>query len=617
MWMWIRRKCNSGQTDRSTMRRLLSALLATLWMACPPAWAQGTEPKVLRYAFRIAETGFDPAQTGDLYSRIITANIFEGLYTYDHLARPAKIKPGTAIDMPVVTDDYRTWTVRLRPGTHFADDPVFKGQRRELVAADYVYAFKRFADPKLKSPVWAFLDQYGLLGLAELRKRSLDTQAPFNYDVPIEGVRALDRYTLQFRVKEPRPRFIQLLAAGDLFGPIAREVVEHYGADIAAHPVGTGPFMLRQWRRSSLIVLERNPQYREVRYDAEPASDDTEGQALLARLKGRRLPMVDRVEVSIIEEEQPRWLTFLNAHSDVIERVPPEFVNSAMPNGQLAPNLAKQGLQGYRIVNSEVVYTFFNMEHPVVGGYTPDKVALRRAIGLAIDLDREIRLVRRGQAIPAQSPVNPNTIGYDPHFKSENGDHDVARARALLDLYGYIDRNGDGWRDMPDGSPLMLEIATQPDQFQRQLDDEWRRNMGEVQIRTRFVVAKWPEQLKQARAGKLMMWGAAGSSASPDGQGTFQRYHGKQAGGQDMARFRLPAFDAIYERMDVLPDGPERLALFEEARKLAVAYMPYKPHVHRIVTDMAQPWVIGYRRPLFWWDWWHMVDIDLSKKPAP
>jgi len=603
--------------ESAAMRSLLFCLLALLGTADLSSAAPADPPKVLRYAFRVAETGFDPAQINDLYSRIVTAHLFEGLYTYDHLARPAKIKPRTALGMPLVADEYRTWVVKLQPGIYFAEDPAFKGQRRELVAADYVYSFKRFADPKLRSPVWSFLEQYQLLGLAESRKRSLDTQTPFNYEAPIEGVRALDRYTIQFRLKEPRPRFIELLAEGDLFGATAREVVEHYGTDIPAHPVGTGPFVLKQWRRSSLIALERNPQYREVRYDAEPAPDDAEGQALLARLKGRRLPMVDRVEVSIIEEDQPRWLTFLNAHSDVIERVPPEFVSAAMPNGQLAPNLAKQGLQGYRIVNSEVVYTFFNMEHPIVGGYTPDKVALRRAIGLAIDLDREIRLVRRGQAIPAQSPVQPNTVGYDPSFKSENGDHDVARARALLDLYGYADRDGDGWRDMPNGSPLVLEISTQPDQFQRQLDDEWRRNMSEVQIRTRFLVAKWPEQLKQARAGKLMMWGLAGSSASPDGQGTFQRYHSRQIGGQNLARFRLPAFDAIYERMDVLPDGPERLALFDEARKLSVAYMPYKPHVHRIVTDMAQPWVIGYRRSLFWWDWWQMVDIDLAKKPAP
>jgi ABC-type transport system substrate-binding protein len=595
---------------------MLLGLCLCLWAfahngsAQAPNAAAATPPKVLRYAFRVAETGFDPAQINDIYSRTVTPHIFEGLYRYDHLARPALIRPNTALDMPTVSEDFRTWTVRIRPGIHFADDPAFKGRRRELVAADYVYAFKRFADPRWKSPAWTFMDQFQFLGLAELRKQALDQKSPFDYDRPIDGIRALDRYTLQFKVAQPRPRLIETLATGDLFGAVAREAVEFYGADVSAHPVGTGPFLLKQWRRSSLIVLERNPQYREVLYDAQPAADDAEGQALLARLKGRRLPMVDRVEISIIEEDQPRWLTFLNEGSDVIERMPPEFVSQAMPNGQVAPNLARKGVQGFRIVNSEVVLTLFNMENPIVGGYSADKIALRRAIGLAIDLDREIRLVRRDQAIPAQSPINPNTTGYDAGFKSENGDHDPARARALLDMYGYVDRDADGWRDMPDGSPLVLEISTQPDQQNRQLDELWKRNMDAVQIRVRFLPAKWPENLKAARAGKLMMWGVGSSSAAPDGQGGLQRYHGKQVGGQNMARFRLPEFDAIYERMEVLPDGPERQALFGQAKKLVVAYMPYKSHVHRIVTDLAQPWVVGYRRPLFWQDWWHMVDIE-------
>ena len=100
---------------------------------------------------------------------------------------------------------------------------------------------------------------------------------------------------------------------------------------------------------------------------------------------------------------------------------------------------AEQGLQALRSRRSDVSLTLFNMDDPIVGGYTPDKVALRRAISLAVDVDAEIRLVLGGQAMAAQSPVPPNTHAYDPTFKSENADHDPARAKALLDLYGYVD----------------------------------------------------------------------------------------------------------------------------------------------------------------------------------
>ena len=589
----------------SALAGLPSAVLAA---------GSGAEAKVFRYAFPAAETGFDPARISDLYSRTVTAHIFEGLYGYDPLARPFKVVPRTAVGMPEVSPDYKTWTVRIKPGIHFADDPAFKGQRRELVAQDVVYSIKRFADPAVKSPAFSEVKDQGLLGLLALREQALKSKQPFDYDRDIEGLRALDRYTVQFRLAEARPRFLYFLAAGGLYGALAREVVQAYGDKIAEHPVGTGPFVLTSWRRSSLIVLERNPHHREVFYDASPNADDAAGQALLARFKGRRLPMIDRVEVSIIDESQPRWLAFLNRQLDFVT-VPLEFANLAAPNGVLAPNLAKQGIQMSRIVNADSTLTYFNMEDPLVGGYTPEKVALRRAIALASDPQREIDIVRRGQAISAQAGIAPHTYGYDPALKSLNSDYDLARAKALLDVYGYVDRDGDGWREQPDGSPLVLEYATQPDALSRQMDELWRKNMDALGLRLTFKHAQWPEQLKAARAGKLMIWQVGSSAGTPDGQDALQRVYGPAAGGQNLARFKLARADEIYEQMAGLPDGPQRLALFAEMNKLVTGYMPYRYNVHRIVTDLMQPWLIGYRRPLFWQDFWQTIDIDNALRP--
>jgi ABC-type transport system substrate-binding protein len=600
-----------------------AALAAAGAQGQPTTAAAGTEAsaarKVLRVAFNSAETGFDPVKLSDLYSRTVTAHIFEAPYEYDPLARPAQLRPRTAAGMPGHSADYRTWTVKLQPGIRFADDAAFGGRPRELVAQDYVYTLKRFADPANASPVWSFIESYGVLGLAEARQAAMARKQPFDYDREIEGVRALDRHTLQFRLRDPRPRFPALLAGGDVFGAVAREVVERYAGTVAEHPVGTGPFRLRQWRRNSLIVLERNPAFRTMRYDAEPAAGDAAGQALLAQFKGRTLPLVDEVHISIIEEEQPRWLSFLNGQLDALAgsygALPGSFAPMAMPNGQLAPHLARRGITAWRQLNSDVILTYFNMEHPVVGGYAPAQVALRRAIGLAMDAEREVRLIRRGQAIPAQSVMIPHTTGYDPAFKSENGDHDPARANALLDLYGYADRNGDGWRERPDGAPLTLELATQPEQIYREFDEQFRRDMQDIGVRVRFITGQWPEQLKQARAGKLMMWMLGSSASQPDGQDVLQRLHGPQAGGQNLARFKLPAFDAVYDRLSALPDGAEREALFVEAKRLSIAYMPYKASVHRISTDLLHPWVVGFRRPVFGLDWWHRVDVDGKKRP--
>ncbi|WP_235835124.1 ABC transporter substrate-binding protein [Piscinibacter terrae] len=586
-------------------------------MAAALAWAAAAgaaEPKVLRYALDASETGFDPMKVNDQYSRIINSHIFEAPYKYDYLARPFKIKPNTAEGMPEVSADFRSWTFHITPGIYFADDPVFKGKKRELVAADYVYTWKRAYDPANKSPVYSTFNEEGVIGVDELRQQAIKTGKPFDYDREVEGVRALDRYTVQFKLAKPRPRFLYTLADQSPFGAVAREVIERYGEQSAEHPVGTGPFRLSFWRRSSLMVLERNPAFREITYDAEPNADDAEGQALLARFKGRRLPMVDRVEVAVIEETQPRMLSFLNNEFDLLFKVPGDLIPVVAPGGILAPGLVRRGMAIQRIVSADITYYFFNMEHPMVGGYTPDKVALRRAFALAYDVDAEIRLVRRGQGVPAQTVVMPGTSGYDPQLKTEGSEYSPARARALLDMFGYVDRDGDGWRDMPDGSPLVLSLATLPDSIYRQFDELLKKNMDAINVRVEFKTAKFPEQLKAGRAGQLMMWSLGNTSSSPDFQESLQLLYGPASGGQNMSRFRLPAFDELYERLQVLSDGPERNAILRQAQALVTAYAPHKYNVHRITSDIAQPWLIGFRRPPFGRQFWQYVDIDDTKR---
>jgi ABC-type transport system substrate-binding protein len=580
------------------------------------AGARAEPLKVLRYAFEVAESSLDPAKTNDFYSKQLIGNVYDGLFAYDHLARPVKIKPWTARALPEVSDDFKVWTIRLRPGIYFADDPAFKGQKRELVAQDYVYSIKRFADPASKSPSWGGVEADGIVGLAELRAQSLKNRTPFDYDREIEGLRALDRYTLRITLKEPRPRYNESLAGGDLFGAVAREVVEFYGDRFDAHPVGTGPFKLAQWRRSSFIAFERNPDFREVLYDAAPAADDTEGQALLAKYKGRRLPLVDRVEISIVEEEQPRWLAFVNGEADLAYRVGYQFAPQAMPNGKVAPNLAKRGIRGFPIVESAGNYYYFNMEDATVGGYTPEKVALRRAIALGIDAKNVIDYAFNGLGTYSQGPTLPFTSAYDPLLKTEFSDYDPARARALLDLYGYTDRDGDGWRELPDGAPLLLRVSTTPVQRDRKIAEVMNKNMKALGIRVQLLTAQWPENLKAARAGKLQMWFLGSISTAPDAGGSFARYDGRQAGGQNLARFKLPEVDVLYDRLQTLPDGAERQATFREIERLAIAYMPYKFTLTRVSLDMTQPQLIGYRRPVFWKDWWQYVDIDNTKRVA-
>ncbi|HEY9240287.1 MAG TPA: ABC transporter substrate-binding protein, partial [Burkholderiaceae bacterium] len=581
--------------------------------AAAQAVAPAGQKKVLRYAMRVAETGFDPAQLSDLYSSLIASNIFDSLYAYEFLARPVRLRPSTAAGFPEASADFKRFTIRVKPGIFFADDPAFKGVKRELTAADYVYSIKRHFDPRWKSPTYQTLANNAIVGLDELRQAAIRSKAPFDYDAPAEGLRALDRYTIQFTLGTPNPRFTDALSDPSRTGAVAREVVEAYGDKIMEHPVGTGPFRLAEWRRSSLIALEKNPNYRDEFYDEDPPADDPLARAAAAKLKGRKLPMVDRIELSVIEQPQPRWLAFVNREMDLVWQVPEDFTHIAIPNNQVAPNLAKQGVYQVRYQRNDASMSYFGMENPVVGGYTPEKVALRRAIALAVNVDEEIRVVRRGQAIVAQSIVPPGLYGYDPAFKSEMGEFDRGKAQALLDLYGYVDRNGDGWRERPDGAPLTIEYATQPDELSRQLITQWKKNMDAIGIRMVFKTAQWPEHLKASRAGRLMMWGVAWTGG-PDGEEFLVLGDGPEKGQANHARFDNPEYNRLFQQMRVMPDGPERLKVITRMKEILVAYMPYKAHVHRIWTDLAQPWVVGYHRNLFVADFWRYVDIDLAEK---
>lgn len=588
--------------------RFPSAAILACALAATPAWAE----KVLRYSFPVAETGFDPVQINDLYSSILLNHIFDPPLTYDYLARPAKVIPNTAAALPEVSADGKTWTLRLRPGIHFADDPAFKGKKRELTAHDYVYSIKRHFDPKSKSPNFYLLDKR-IAGMDEVRKAAL-AGGKFDYDREVEGLKAIDRYTFRIVLTEPTPNLLYYLTYCNLMCAVAREVIEAY-PDSMAHPVGTNAYRLAQWKRSSRIVFERNPGFRELRFAAEPPADDPEALAIAERLRGKRLPLIDRVEVYVVEEAQPRWLAFLNGEHDLITAVPAEFVNLAVPQGKLAPNLQKKKLQMHRTSELDLTFFYFGMEHPVVGGYTPDKVALRRAISLAFDTDEAIRAIYRGQAITAQSTVPPGSFGASSDIDGPLAEYNPAKARALLDVYGYVDRDGDGYREKPDGTKLVLEIATTPDSQGKQTDELFRKFMDRVGLRIEFRKGKWPEHLRDSRAGKLMMWMLGWSAAMPDADTFYVVLYGPNKGQSNQSRFDLPQWNALYDKAKVLPNSPERDLLYREMDKLFFAYAPLRPVAHRIITGLAHPWVIGYRRHPVMREFWKYLDIDERAVP--
>jgi ABC-type transport system substrate-binding protein len=593
------------------MRSAVLALVAASALALAGGAADAaSSDRTLRVAFMIAETSFDPAFASDAASDAVIANIFESMLDYDYLVRPVKLVPRTLEAMPVVEDGGRTYTLKVRKGIYFTPDAAFKGAPRELTAADHAYALKRFLDPAVRSP-WRWLFEGKLVGGDDLMQKAAKS-GRFDYDAPMPGLEAVDRYTLRIRLTEPDLRFLYVLAIANT-GAVAREVVEMYGSDIGAHPVGTGPYMLGQYKRSSQIELVANPGYRETMY-APSGPVPASSQAVANALKGKRLPRTPRVDIRIIEEGQGQWLAFLNREVDILELLPAEFTPQALTDGKLKPELAARGIVHRLLIRPNVAFTYFNMEDPLVGGYTPDKIALRRAISMGYNLDEAIRVLYYGRAHPANGPIPPDIEGYDPALKTGAQLYDPAAARALLDKYGYKDRDGDGFRELPDGKPLTLERWSVPVSSQRQADELWKKNMNAIGLRIEFKKDKLPELRKLARQGKIPMRGDGWNADYPDAENFMQLLYGANVGQANYSRFNLPEFNRLYDEARRLPDSPQRTKLFSRMTELVVAYAPWRVTINDLEDTFAHPWAHDYvPHPIRSQDWAY-IDIDAAAR---
>ena len=586
-------------------RLALAAVLAL-------ATAHAADPrKVIRVAVTSAERGFDCVRESDENTGTLCDNIFDSLLQYDHLARPIKLQPRAAAALPEVSEDGRTYRFRIKPGIYFTPDPAFKGKRRELVAADYVFSLKRFVDPTVRAQ-WAFLMEGKVVGLDALGEEA-KRNGKFDYDKPIEGLQAPSKYEFVLKLMEPDYNMLYILAM-PATAAMAREVVEHYGEAITEHPVGTGPFKLGLWRRSALIVLEANPDFRGEYFETAGGEDERD-HAIARHLKGKRLPLVSRIEQAVVDEQQPRWLAFLNAEHDYIRPLPAEFIDVAMPGGKLAPNLARRGIQVRPDEIAWITYTTFNMKDPVVGGYTPEKIALRRAMSMAYPIHDEIAIIYKNQATEIHSHIAPGMAGYTPG-RSPTLEYSPARAKALLDMYGYVDRNGDGWRELPDGSPLVIDKASVPIQRERQRNELWRRAMADIGVRLTFdKVEKLPDLRKQAQLGKVQMFSYGWIADYPDGENFLQLFLTKSIGGANYTLFSHPEFDALYEQAKVMPDSPERTAIYQRMVRILWVFNPWRVNSQLTNSILVHPWVIGYKKHPFAHAPWRYLDVDLEKLP--
>ena len=545
--------------------------------------------------------GFDPSGATNSSAAAVVELIFDRLLAYDYLARPAKLVPMLAEEMPAVADEGKTWTVKLRKGVRFASDPAFKGAPRELTARDVVYTFKRFMDPAQRSP-YQFMMRNKVVGLDDLARAAKNGK--LDYDAPITGIEALDRYTVRFRLVAPDYRFEYLLAH-TATGIVAREVVDAYGIDVGRHPVGTGPYVLTRWIPGTRAVLDANPDYRGFVWDFAPGTDSRDKE-IVAQMRGKRMPQIGHIELAIIEEDTTYWLTFLRGDLDVVNLLP-RFQAKALAGDKLAPDLAAKGLSIYRAPPPLVGYTSFNFRDPVVGGFSPAKIALRRAIALAYNGDDLVNVVYRGSAERAQMPIPPGVIGYDPTYRSGNK-YDPDLANRLLDRFGYK-RDKDGFRTLPDGRPLELVRNSYTGGTARDEELIWQKSMERIGLRIRSEVLAGAEFAKRSTTCTTMLFTSNWSADYPDGENFMQLLYGPHSNESNTGCYQSEAYDRLYRQAEMLPDGPERNQLFIAMTRQSEGDTAWVFGVYQSRIVVVQPWVLGHKTHPFMYSILPYVDV--------
>lgn len=554
---------------------------------------QDSQERVLNVIAAGDIKGFDPIMTSDIGSAAQVAKIYEGLLNYHWLKIPFELIPNLAEEMPTVSTDGMVYTFKIRKGVFFQNDIAFpNGKGREVEASDFVYSIKRLADSKNQSTGWWILDGK-IKGLNEWRKK-YETQTTVNYDEEIVGLKALDKYTLQFTLSKVFPQFLYSLAMPFTY-VVAKEVVTKYGAEIINHPVGTGPYILPVFDQSKRLVYTKNPTYREKFFPTEASA---EFKHLLGDA-GKKLPLIDKIVVNVMVESQPAWLKFNKGEIDFLS-IPKDNFSSTIVGNKLSPEMQKKGMSLTIMPSLDVYYIGFNFDLKIF-----QNINLRRAMSLAYDANKANELFYNSTGFPAASVAPPGLAGNNPNFKNEWRGPNLELAKKTLALAGY-----------PDGKGLpVITLDVSSSTTARQKGEFFQQQMEQIGVKIKVVTNLSPElQAKiKKRAVQMIDYGWIGDY--PDTENFLQIFYGpNSAPGANSANYNNPQFNKEFEVAVKMQNSPERTAMYEKLNQFLANEAVAIFTVHTQSYIVQQSWVRNYHDSDFIFDFDQYLNINQDEK---
>lgn len=607
---------------------LAGVLCLSVLTGCNPDPYPTEEGKILHIGLRLLPKSIDPPQISDEGSGLLATHVYEGLLMYHPFARPYQLMPALAADMPEVSEDKLTYTFTLKPGLRFADDDCFEGgEGRGVTAHDFVYAFKRFSHPNTRAKGWWLFDGK-IEGLNDWRDtleadiraareagEEIPTDALWGLERPVAGFEAVDDHTLRFHLTEPYPQFLWVLAMS-YTAVYPHEAVERYGEEFRNHPVGTGPFRLKEFNPVYRAVYERNDNFRDERFP-DPANNPDERwdgweddlAAGLLEDAGAEVPMLDGIEIRFMLEDQPRWLYFKSGFLDFLNP-PKDNTAEAVPRGALSDEFVERGVRLQADTELGTVYTCLNTEDALLSN-----VDVRRAIALAYDHRWTVDNLYAGQAVVATSLIPSGVAGFTRYhpYHADDGTAQPDRARELLARAGYK-----GGIDPKTGEQLRIRFENSGTSVTaRHFADRFTDEMRRIGIEVDVIVNTFPQMIEKMRNKNFQVAGLAWGFDYPDAQNILQLLYGpNKSPGINASNFDNAEFNALYEQTATMEDGPERTALYEEMSKIVSDEVPWVTRAHRIRQNLQQPWLEGFKYTSVHDQYMRYADIDLEQRDS-
>jgi ABC-type transport system substrate-binding protein len=519
---------------------------------------------VYRHSMDSAPTDLDPAHASNIYANFLVVNLYDTLYRYKYLARPYQLEPNLAEALPQVSADGLRYSIRIKPGVYFIDDEAFPGGKgRELTAGDFVYSIKRHFDPATRSQA-AWIWQNRIAGLDEWIRNGA------RYDMEVSGLRALDDYTIEFRLNAPFPQLTHTLAQGfSAIVPI--EAVEKYGRELSIHPVGSGPFRLQRFDSAGASLL-RNAGFRAepLNLAAEGYDPSTQAAYGLERLQGLTPPLADRIDIEFIAEDAARWNTFLSGQLDFVKVPVSQF--ERVLKSRNPPLLADDLAANYHLLaslESGFVHTDFNMADARIG-YLPDgqadarNHALRCAIIRGFDWDKrnEIFYSDIGRVFPGIIP--PSALEYDADQDTDSIRRNVVAANRLLSESGWNAEN------LP-----VLEYGFVNSVTERQMFEQFRSFLADINYPAEkihpLIFASYGDYSRAFLNREVMLATSSWVMDYPDTANIMQLFFGPNASpGANSANYDNAEFNRLFRASSTMGPSPVRTDMFRKMNQILI-----------------------------------------------